>query len=57
MEEVVKVVKYWFDSHKNTTTEKLGELIDNYEPGTVADVDVGYFTQAAWANSYKMGKC
>ena len=57
MEEVVKVVEYWFDSYKNTTTEKLGKLIDNYEPGTVADVDVGYFTQAAWANSYKMGKC
>ena len=57
MEEVVKVVDFWFNSHKNTTTENLGNLIAKYEPGTVTDADVGYFTQAAWANSHKMGKC
>ena len=57
LEEVVKVVDYWFNSRKETTTEKLGNLIKKFEPVTDAEANVGYFTQAAWANSHKMGKC
>ena len=56
MEDVVKVVEFWFNSHKDTTTENLRTLIGKYEIGTDDNVDVGYFTQAAWAKSYKMGK-
>jgi len=53
MEDVVKVVEFWFNSHKDTTN--LQTLIGKYEIGTDDNVDVGYFTQAAWAKSYKMG--
>ena len=56
MEDVVKVVEFWFNSHKNTTTENLRTLIGKYDIGTDDNADVGYFTQAAWAKSHKMGK-
>ena len=54
LEEVVKVVDFWFNSHKETNTENLGNLIKKFEPVTDAEANVGYFTQAAI--SYKMGK-
>ena len=56
MADVVKVVAFWFNSHKETTTGNLQTLIDNYDIGTDDNANVGYFTQAAWAKSHKMGK-
>ena len=55
MEDVVKVVEFWFNSHKATTTENLQTLLAKYEV-TDDNANVGYFTQAAWAKSHKMGK-
>ena len=55
LEDVVNVVEFWFSSHKDTNTDNLQTLIDNYEL-TDDNANVGYFTQAAWAKSHKMGK-
>ena len=52
--QMEEVVKYWFKS-VGDNYEDNKNLIDNFNVD-MKDADLGYFTQLAWAKTYKIGE-
>ena len=50
--QMEEVVKYWFNSMGDTFD---ASIIGSFNVDT-NDADLGYFTQLAWARTYKIGK-